>query len=103
MPLQRRSFMLEDCPNPMRLLLWLLTIAFALGGLAVRADHGFAGAELVGRGCLILALFACPLLWARPGGLLADMTGGLIFTGKDRLMLALAMLLAAPLILPWPF
>lgn len=86
----------------MRLLLWFLTIMLALAGLALRADHGFAGAGLVAQGCLIVAALACPFLWARPGGVLADALGGAIFTGKDRLMLSLAVLLSAPVMLPWP-
>ncbi len=87
----------------MRLLLWFLTIMLALAGLALRADHGFAGADLVAKGCIIVAVLACPLLWARPGGIVSDALGGMIFTGKDRLMLTLALLLSAPVMLPWPF
>lgn len=86
----------------MRMLLWLLTIAFALAGLALREDHLFAGAVLVAQGCLLLAALACPLLWSKPDGLLHGVTGGMILTGRDRLMLALALLLSAPLLLPWP-
>ena len=86
----------------MRLLLWIVTIGFALGGLALCVDHGFAGATQAGRGCLLIALLSCPLLWARERGVFAAMADGLILTGRDRLMLCVALLLAAPLLLPWP-
>lgn len=86
----------------MRLLLWILTIGFALGGLALCVDHRFAGATLAGKGCLLIAALACPVLWAKEGGVLAGMTGGLIFTGRDRLMLSIAVVLSAPVLLPWP-
>ncbi|WP_443969695.1 hypothetical protein [Sphingobium sp. CR28] len=87
----------------MRMLLWILTVGFALGGLALCADQGFAGATRAGQGCLLIAALSCPLLWAKEGGVLAGMTRGLIFTGRDRLLLSTALLLAAPVILPWPF
>jgi len=83
----------------MRLLMWLSTILFALAGLALRAQPPFAGAVLVGTLALLLAGLACPLLWARPLGLVPD---ALVIPGKRRLLLALALILAAPLILPWP-
>jgi hypothetical protein len=82
----------------MRLIMWILTVLFALAGLALRADGGFVGAARVAQGLLIIAVLACPLLWARPHGLVPD---ALAFPGKSRLMLALALLLSTPLTLPW--
>lgn len=82
----------------MRPLLWSLTIVLALAGLALWASGGFAGARDVARGLGLLALLACPFLWTRPDGLVPD---GLALPGRRRLLLGLALLLAAPLILPW--
>lgn len=83
----------------MRLLMWLTTILFALAGLALRAQPPLPGAAMLGAGAFLLAGLACPLLWARPSGLVPD---ALAIPGKRRLLLALALILAAPLILPWP-
>ncbi|MBN8831329.1 MAG: hypothetical protein J0G94_12080 [Sphingomonadales bacterium] len=80
------------------MILWLFTIAFALTGLSLWVDGGFAGAREVARGLGIAAFLACPLLWARPGGLVPD---PLLVPGKSRFMLLLAMVLAGPLLLPW--
>ena len=82
----------------MRLLAWIMTVAFALAGVALREQGGFALASWVGQGCLILATLACPLLWQQPAGLIpALITVG----GRSRLMLGLALVFAAPLLLPW--
>ena len=83
----------------MRLIAWLLTIAFGLAGLAFRAQGGIPHAFVAGTALLVLAFLSCPMLWRKDGGLLAGLGVGV----KDRLLLALAMLIAAPLILPWPF
>ena len=82
----------------MRLLMWLLTILFALGGVTLRVDGGFIGAGRVGLGLLLLAFLSCPFLWAPSTGLVPD---ELALPGKRRLMLALALILASPLLLPW--
>ena len=82
----------------MRLLMWIFTIAFALAGLALWADGGFTGADVVARVLGGLALLACPFVWARSDGLVPD---EITLPGKRRLMLGLALLLASPLILPW--
>jgi len=82
----------------MRLLMWLLTIAFALAGLALRVQPSFAGAFTLGTGSLALAALACPLLWARPAGIVPD---ALAIPGRRRLLLGFALILAAPLLLPW--
>jgi hypothetical protein len=82
----------------MRLVMWILTIAFALAGLALWVDGGFVGAHEVARGLGLLAFLSCPFLWARPDGLVPD---AIALPGKSRLMLGLALLLAAPLVLPW--
>ena len=82
----------------MRLLMWLLTILFALGGLTLRVDGGFIGASRVGLGLLLLAFLSCPFLWARPTGLLPH---ELALPAKRRLLLSLALICASPLLLPW--
>ncbi len=88
----------------MRPIMWTLTIIFALAGLALRADDGswFAPYVYLGdyfaKGCFILAVLCCPFLWARSYGL---MPRGLQVPGRERMMLALALVLAVPLILPW--
>jgi len=88
----------------MRPIMWTLTIIFALAGLSLRADHGswFAPYVYLGdyfmKGSFILAVLSCPFLWARSYGF---MPRGLLVPGKERMMLALALVLAVPLILPW--
>jgi len=82
----------------MRLLMWTLTIGFALAGLALRLQPHFAGAIPLGTAALLLAGLACPFLWARPDGVAPD---ALAIPGRRRLLLALALILAAPLALPW--
>jgi hypothetical protein len=88
----------------MRLIMWIITIALALTGLALRADHGawLGGAAYLGewlsRGCFILAVLACPFLWTRSYGLVPR---PLQVPGRHRMMLALALIVAAPLILPF--
>jgi hypothetical protein len=88
----------------LRLIMWILTISFALAGLALRADHGsWFGASgylsvYVMKGFFILAILACPFLWARSYGMVPR---ALQVPGKQRFMLAFAMILAVPLILPW--
>ncbi|GEM_PF-987155 len=86
----------------MRQIMWIVTIAFALTGLALRADHGlWPGAyyaDLLSKGCFILAVLACPFLWARAYGILPR---ALQVPAGQRFMLALALFLAIPLILPW--
>jgi drug/metabolite transporter (DMT)-like permease len=82
----------------MRLIMWLFTIAFALAGLSLWVDGGFAGARDVARGLGFLALLSCPFFWARPAGLVPD---ALAVGGKRRFMLGLALILATPLLLPW--
>jgi hypothetical protein len=84
-----------------------LTIACALAGLSLRADGSFVGGTAFGylapflmKGCFILAILACPLLWARPDGLVP---GPIAIPGRHRLMLALALIVGAPALLPWPF
>lgn len=91
----------------MRIFLWILTIAFALAGLSLRADGSFVSGTAFGymapwlmKGCFILAILACPFLWARPDGLVP---GPLAIPGKHRFMLALALIIGAPALLPWPF
>ncbi len=81
----------------MRLLMWILTIAFALAGLGLWATGGFAGAQITARCLGFMALLSCPFIWA-PGGLVPD---AIAMPGKQRLMLGLALLVATPLILPW--
>lgn len=83
----------------MRMIAWLLTIAFGLAGVAFREQGGVPHAYDVGTGLLILSGLACPMLWRKDGGLFA----WLGVTAKDRVMLSLALLLAVPLLLPWPF
>ena len=88
----------------MRLIMWILTIAFALMGLALRADEGawlgdyaYLGMLFV-KGLFVLAALACPFLWARSYGFIPR---ALQISGKERLMMGLALILAIPLILPW--
>ncbi len=81
----------------MRLIAWLLTIAFGLSGIALREQGGVPFAWQFGNGALLLAALCCPLFWRRDGGLF----GWAGVRVKDRIMLALALLLATPLfILP---
>jgi len=88
----------------MRLIMWILTIAFALAGLALRAEGAswFAPYSYLAvyffKGCFFIAALACPFLWARSYGL---MPRGLQVPGKPRFMMALACILAIPLVLPW--
>ena len=88
----------------MRLIMWILTIAFALTGLSLWADHGaFLGlgprlGDLAMKGFFFLAILACPFLWARSYGFVPRM---MQVPGKQRLFMALAMLFAIPLVLPW--
>ncbi len=77
--------------------MWILTIAFALTGLSLWVDVPFFGAREVARGCGILAFLACPFLWGRPGFI----PDGLVVPGKSRFMAGLALIFAAPLLLPW--
>ncbi|MCE7795772.1 hypothetical protein LWE61_04275 [Sphingobium sufflavum] len=83
----------------MRLIAWLLTLIFGLAGLALREQGGIPFAFQIGTGALMLAALSCPLVWAPDTGLLA----GLWPTRKFRVMSGLALILATPLILPWPF
>lgn len=83
----------------MRQLSWLLTIVFTLSSLALGADRRLAGADVLAPGLAALAVLACPFLWAPQNGLLA---GILDIPGKRRFLLALALMLATPLLLPWP-
>ena len=82
----------------MRLIMWILTIAFALTGLSLWVGGGFVGAQDVARGCGWLALLACPFLWAQPTGLVP---APIAIGGRRRLMMGLALIMAAPLLLPW--
>lgn len=88
----------------MRLIMWILTIAFALAGLALRADVTWFGPSLAYlsdtfvKGFFVLAGLCCPFLWARSYGFIPR---ALQISGKERFMLGLAMILAIPLILPW--
>lgn len=88
----------------MRLIMWIVTIIFALAGLALRADGAslFAPYSYLAvyffKGCFLIAALACPFLWARSYGLVPR---ALQMPGKERLMVALAAILAIPLILPW--
>jgi hypothetical protein len=94
----------EDWNRLMRLIMWILTVAFALAGLALRADGAFWFAPYsylavyFMKGCFLIALLACPFIWARSYGLAPR---GLQVPGKERFMMALAAILAIPLILPW--
>jgi len=87
----------------MRLIAWILTVIFALAGLALRDDQGWFNlgpnlTELFAKGLFGLALLSCPFLWARSYGF---MPRGLQVPGGPRLMAGLAMILAIPLVLPW--
>ena len=82
----------------MSLIAWILTIAFGFGGLGLWIDGGFVGAKTSSVVLCVIALLACPFLWARPGGLVPD---ELAPAAKVRLMLVLALVLATPLMLPW--
>ncbi len=88
----------------MRLLSWTLTIVFALAGLALRADGGWLGltdprlVDSLATGCFLFALLTCPFLWARAYGL---MPRPLQVPAKERMLMGLALVLAAPLLLPW--
>jgi hypothetical protein len=91
----------------MRLVMWTLTILFALAGLALRADRGFGVASAfdgyapwIGQGLFIFAILACPFLWAPRYQFVPR---AIAPRGMQRLMLALALVIATPLILPWPF
>lgn len=84
----------------MRLTMWILTVMFALAGLAVWGDHSLLGADRLAQGLFALALLACPFVWARTCGLLPET---LVIPGKTRLMMALTVLVAAPLLLPWQY
>ncbi|MBO9581589.1 MAG: hypothetical protein J7498_11910 [Sphingobium sp.] len=88
----------------MRLIMWIMTIAFALSGLALQADgaswfapYGYLAVYFF-RGCVFIAILACPFLWARSYGFVPS---ALRVSGKSRLMMALAAVAAIPLILPW--
>lgn len=83
----------------MRLIAWLLTVAFGLAGIAFREQGGIPHAFQIGNGLLMLAGLSCPLMWAPDTGLLAALSP----TRKFRVMSGLALILAVPLILPWPF
>jgi hypothetical protein len=83
----------------MRLIAWLLTLLMGLAGIALREQGGIPHAFSIGSGLLILAALSCPLLWAGDTGLLACMGP----TRKMRVMGGLALILATPLMLPWPF
>lgn len=83
----------------MRLIAWLLTIGFALAGIAFREQGGIVHAREAGNGFLILAGLACPFLWRKGLGLLSRLG----VKGKDRFVLGLVMILAVPLAFPWPF
>lgn len=83
----------------MRLIAWLLTLAFGLSGVAYYEQGGIPFAAQVGMGLLILAALCCPLVWAPDTGLLSFLSP----TRKYRIMSGLALILSAPLILPWPF
>ncbi|MFT3967895.1 MAG: hypothetical protein QM690_18650 [Sphingobium sp.] len=83
----------------MRLIAWLLTLAFGLAGLAFRVQGGIPHAFMAGTALLVLAGLSCPLLWRGDGGMLSFLG----IRAKDRFMVALAMLVAVPLALPWPF
>ncbi|MBO9671039.1 MAG: hypothetical protein J7485_11015 [Sphingobium sp.] len=86
--------------------MWIVTIAFALAGLALRADGAswFAPYSYLAvyffKGCFFIALLACPFLWARSYGLVPR---ALMLSGTERLMMALAAIVAIPLILPWHY
>jgi len=80
----------------MRMIAWLLTIVSGLAGLALRVQGGMPFAFEIGTGLLMLGGLACPFFWAKDSGLLAWLGA----TPRERLMLGLALILAAPLILP---
>jgi hypothetical protein len=91
----------------MRLVMWIFTILFALAGLALRDDQGFGVpsdysfyAPLVAQGLFVLAVLACPFFWAPRYQLVPR---ALALSGKQRLFLAFALIIATPLLLPWPF
>lgn len=83
----------------MRLIAWLLTLAFGLSGIALYAQGEMAFAVQAGVGLLLLAILTCPLVWAPDTGLLSF----LFPTRKFRTMSGIALVLSAPLLLPWPF
>ncbi len=83
----------------MRLIAWLLTLAFGLSGVAFYEQGGIPFARQIGMGLMMLAGLSCPLLWAPDTGLLACLSP----SRKVRLMSGLALIISAPLILPWPF
>ncbi len=88
----------------MRLIAWFLTLIFGLAGLALREQGGLplafqAFSFPVGTGLMILAALSCPLVWAPDTGLLASLSP----TRKIRILSGLALILSAPLVLPWPF
>jgi hypothetical protein len=91
----------------MRLIMWIIAILSALAGLALRADGGFGVAApanvyapWIAQGLFIVAILACPFLWAPRYQLVPR---ALAPTGKQRFLLVLALILATPLLLPWPF
>ena len=88
----------------MRMIMWTLTIIFSLAGLTLWQDHGaslglgpYVG-ELVAKSLFFFAVLACPFLWARSYGFVPRM---LQVPGKERLFMALALLFAFPLFIPW--
>ncbi|HEX7819994.1 MAG TPA: hypothetical protein VF463_05185 [Sphingobium sp.] len=83
----------------MRLIAWFLTLVFGLAGIAFRIQGGIPFAFQIGTGLMLLAALACPLVWAPDTGLLSSLWP----TRKFRVMSGLALILSAPLLLPWPF
>lgn len=83
----------------MRFVLWTVTLLAALAGLGVLADGGYPHwphpLAAMGWGLMTLGFLACPVMWSGEGAI----AGSLALSGKTRLMLVLAMLLAAPLVL----
>jgi hypothetical protein len=88
----------------MRLIMWIVTIIFALAGLALRADGAslFAPYSYLAvyffKGCFLIAALACPFLWARSYGLVPR---ALQMPGKERLLMALALRWRSPLSSPF--
>jgi hypothetical protein len=90
----------------MRLVMWIFTILFALAGLALRDDGAFPllsdygdYAPWIAEGLFIFAVLACPFFWAPRYQLVPR---AIALSGMQRLLLALALIIATPLILPWP-
>jgi hypothetical protein len=82
----------------MRRLMWFVTIALTFSALSVWTEAKFVGVTTVAGALAAFAILACPLLWARPDGIVPEL---LVVPGKTRFTLAATLILASPLLLPW--